>query len=34
MGKNVRYVPQGRGKKPLDMVQERMQAEFDAKQRF
>jgi hypothetical protein len=34
MGKNVRYVPQGRGKKPLDMVQERLEAEFDAKQRF
>lgn len=34
MGKNRKNVPQGRGKKPLDMVQDRMNREFAIKQQF
>lgn len=34
MGKNGKFVPQGRGKKPLDMVQDRMRQEFAIKQQF
>lgn len=34
MGKQRKFVPQSHGKKPLTMVQDRMEAEFAAKQQF
>lgn len=34
MGKNRKIVPQGHGKRPLDMVQDRMNQEFAIKQQF